>query len=161
MSTVIERAHADLDAGRPWMARDRLVSALRDRQDDEVLNLLAEVHEQLGDLPAAGALWFVTGLEDDRARTALEAWRERHPGERARWNSIPSPVRRHARAPQLIALREDATRVSRAGTAPAAEVPDEAWWEPVVVGGGCLLVVAGVLALIVIGAGTVWGWLWG
>ncbi len=41
MSTVIEHARADLDAGRPWMARDRLVSALRDRHDDEILDLLA------------------------------------------------------------------------------------------------------------------------
>jgi hypothetical protein len=161
MSTVIQRARADLDAGRPWMARDRLVSALRDRQDDEVLDLLAEVHAQLGDLPAAGALWFVTGRDDEISRVALLAWYERHPTDQRRWDNIPSPVRRHARAPQLIALREDATRASRAGTAPAADVPVEAWWEPIVFGGGFLVLVAWVFSMIGIGMWTAWGWIWG
>ena len=70
MSTVIQRAHADVEAGHPWMARDRLVSALHQRQDDEILHLLAEVHAQMGDLPAAGALWFATARDDERARAA-------------------------------------------------------------------------------------------
>ena len=162
MSTVIQRAHTDLVSGRPWLARDRLVSALRERQDDEIVDLLAEVHEQLGDLPAAGALWFVTGRDDDRARTALEAWRERHPGERARWNSIPSPVRRHVDTHELRALREASARASRARTGPEPQdIPAEAWWERVVFGGGCLISVATVIALIGIGLSTVWSWLGG
>jgi hypothetical protein len=162
MSTLIQRAGADLDAGRPWMARDRLVGALRDRQDDEVLDLLAEVHQQLGDLPAAAALWFVTGRDDDVSRAALAAWHERHPTDQRRWNSIPSPVRRHARTPQLIALQDAATRASRAGTAPVGtEAAPEAWWERIVFGGGCLLTVVSTLALIGIGMWTVWQWIWG
>ena len=162
MSTVIQRAHADVEAGHPWMARDRLVSALQQRQDDEILHLLAEVHAQMGDLPAAGALWFATARDDERARAAIAAWRERHPGQIARWNSIPSPVRRHACTPELNALQDAASRASRARTGPEPQdIPAEAWWEKVVFGGGCLLTVLALVALIGIGLMTVMGWIWG
>ncbi|MGL5851537.1 MAG: hypothetical protein ACRCZD_12215 [Phycicoccus sp.] len=52
---AVERARADLDAGRPWLARDRLSRVLAPRQDDEVLDLLAETHAVMHDLPAAGS----------------------------------------------------------------------------------------------------------
>ena len=38
MTTSIERARADLEAGRAWKARDRLEGALADRQDHELLD---------------------------------------------------------------------------------------------------------------------------
>ena len=103
----------------------------------------------------------MTGRDDDRARVALNGWRERHPGEQARWNSIPSPVRRHVRTPQPTALREAAAQTSRATTAPAADMTVEAWWEPVVLGGGFLVLVVWVVSMIGIGKWTVWGWIWG
>lgn len=37
----------------------------------------------------------------------------------------------------------------------------EAWWEPVVLGGGFLVLVAWVVSMIGIGMWTVWGWIWG
>lgn len=159
---AVERARADLDAGRPWMARDRLTSALAQRQDDEILDLLAEVHATLGDLPAAGALWFATGRDDESTRPALDAWSERNPTDERRWLSVPSPVRRHATTPTLTALRDAAAASSRARTSPPVpNHPDEAWWERIVFGGGCLVGVLWLVAMVGIGMWTVVRWIWG
>jgi hypothetical protein len=79
--SVEERCRRDLAAGRPWVARDRLYGALRDRPADPALwTLLAEVHEDMRDLPAAGAAWFLTdrGDDDAQAAAALAALRSRH-----------------------------------------------------------------------------------
>jgi hypothetical protein len=161
VSGAVERARADLEAGRPWMARDRLTSALAQRQDDEILDLLAEVHAVMGDLPAAGALWFATGRDDETARPALDAWSERNPTDERRWLSIPSPVRRHATTANLTALRDAATAASRARTSPPApDQPDEAWWERIVFGGGCLVGVLWLVAMVGIGMWTVLRWIW-
>lgn len=105
----IARARADLDAGRPWKARDRLTGLLAHRQDLEVLDLLATVHHDMQDLPAAGALWFVTGRDDDNARNSIAAWRERYGSDQVRWRSIPGPIRREVRARDLRSLQEAAT----------------------------------------------------
>jgi hypothetical protein len=67
VTTSIALARADLDEGRAWKARDRLDGLLTTRQDDEVLDLMGEVRFAMGDLPAAGALWFVTGRDDETA----------------------------------------------------------------------------------------------
>ena len=75
--TAIARARADLVAGRHWKARDRLDGLLSVRQDSEVADLLATVHYEMHDLPAAGALWFVTGRNDEVARESIAAWRQR------------------------------------------------------------------------------------
>lgn len=75
----MERAAADLLRAEPWLARDRLLGALRAGPlDQEVLRGLAESYTALGDLPAAGACWFLTDAEDtdpaaDAALTALRA----------------------------------------------------------------------------------------
>lgn len=162
MSGALARARADLEAGRPWMARDRLVGALAQRQDDELLDLLAEVHETMGDLPAAGALWFVTGRDDDRARAAVDAWRDRHASDEQRWRSIPGPVRRHARPPTALdELRAAAVVESRGRTAPLPDVPEEGSWRDALAPVGCLLVLLGVLVLVVVGGWTVWHWIRG
>ena len=73
MSDGLARATADLAAGRPWSARNRLNGVLAHRQDTEVLDLLATVHYEMQDLPAAGALWYVLGRDDDAAQRSIEA----------------------------------------------------------------------------------------
>lgn len=144
-----------MDGARPT------VGALQQRQDDEILHLLAEVHAQMGDLPAAGALWFATARDDERARAAIAAWRERHPGLIARWNSIPSPVRRHACTPELNALEgrceQGLARSDRPGTPghPRRGMVGEGRLRRRVPAVGLALV-----ALIGIGLMTVMGWIW-
>lgn len=78
---AVERARADLVRGEPWRARDRLLGALRDRPlDQEVLRALAETYTEMRDLPAAGACWFLTSVEDDDpvAAVAFSALRGRY-----------------------------------------------------------------------------------
>jgi hypothetical protein len=153
----LARARADLAAGRAWKARDRLTGLLAHRHDLEVLDLLASVHHEMQDLPAAGALWFVTGRDDDKARSSIAAWRERHGSDRARWLSIPGPIRREARAGDLGSLQEAAT--SEAGRFARPRQTDdftEAWWEPIV----SIAFLVWVAAMIVIGMWTVVRWIW-
>ncbi|MGA9761119.1 MAG: DUF6584 family protein [Gaiellaceae bacterium] len=73
---VLERARAEIAAGRLWKARERLAGVIRfDRYDQKVLDLLGEVHFSMGDLPAAGRLWFLTeriGHETESAHAALQ-----------------------------------------------------------------------------------------
>jgi hypothetical protein len=157
----LARARADLEDGRPWKARDRLTGLLTHRQDLEVLDLLATVHHEMQDLPAAGALWFVTGRDDEKARNSIAAWRERHGSDRDRWRSIPGPIRKESRASDLRSLQEAAT--SEAGRFPRLRQTDdftEAWWEPVVFGGGAIAFVLWVVAMFVIGMWTVVRWIW-
>jgi hypothetical protein len=148
----LARARADLEDGRPWKARDRLTGLLTHRQDLEVLDLLATVHHEMQDLPAAGALWFVIGRDDEKARKSIAAWRERHGSDRDRWRSIPDPIRRESRASDLRSLQEAAT--SEAGRfARPRQTADftEAWWEPIV----SIAFYLWVVATIVIGMWTV------
>jgi hypothetical protein len=157
----IARARADLAAGRKWKARDRLTGLIAHRQDLEMLDLLATVHHEMQDLPAAGALWFVTGRDDDKARTSIAAWRERHGSDQDRWRSIPGPIRREVGASDLRSLQEAAT--SEAGRfARPRQTPEyaEAWWEPIVFGGGTIAFLLWVVAMICIGMWTVVRWIW-
>ena len=89
--TALERSRADVRRGEPWLARDRLVGALRSEpSNQDVLVLLAEVHTELGDLPAAGACWFLTDRSDDGpAAEALAALRNRYRNPIALANSLP------------------------------------------------------------------------
>jgi hypothetical protein len=161
VNTSIARARADLDAGRPWKARDRLNGLLRDRQDAEVLDLLATVHYEMHDLPAAGALWFVIGRDDEIAHDSITAWRQRHGNDEARWHSIPSPVRRSASSRHLSALEGAAKRVA-AGRRSRWNEPGEyipSWWdrcEPIVFGAFAIW----ALAMIGVGMWTVFLWIW-
>ncbi len=156
MTSALERARADLAAGRAWLARDRLTGLLDHRQDDEVLALLVEVHLAMGDLPKAGALLVLLGGEGPEVDAALAAWRHRYGDPEARWRSIPAPVR-VARGPELAALR----------VAEADRPPGERDLPPDHVEGGegpgvgaalgCLLALAGVLAVLalaLVGAAT-------
>lgn len=79
--TAIDRARADLRRGQPWLARDRLLSVLRDEPCDQaVLRALAGAYAALGDLPAAGACWFLTDADDadPAAAAGLAALRGRY-----------------------------------------------------------------------------------
>jgi hypothetical protein len=153
-----------VEAGRLWKARDRLHGVLRDRQDSEVLDLLATVHYEMHDLPAAGALWFVTGRADEIATSSVSAWRERNGNDEARWHSLPGPVRRGVQSQHLGRL-EGAARSVAAGrrrrwVEPGGSVHSTAWWmgfEPVIFA----VVVTWILAMIGIGTWTVIRWIWG
>lgn len=164
VTDALARARADLENGRAWKARDRLTGLLAHRQDPDVLELLATVHQEMQDLPAAGALWFVTGRDDDLARSSIEAWRERYRSDEALWHSIPAPIRREVRAPDLGSLRQaamsEAGRFARPRPHPTEE-HDEAWWEPVVFGGLALAFVVGFVATLGIGLWTLGRWVLG
>ena len=114
-----------------------------------MLDLLAAVYYDLGELPKAGALWHVTGRDDARAAAAAEAWRERYGDDGARWRSIPAVVRRQR-------LRD------RPGRAQLDErvISEQTRGSPVV-SVGCLLVLAVLLALVGIGLWTTGRWLLG
>jgi hypothetical protein len=112
---VLERARAEIAAGRLWKARDRLAGAIRfDRYDQAVLELLGEVHFLMGDLPEAGRCWFLTecsGFEAEQARNALEERFGRDPALVLEWipfggelELYPPVVR--LRLEQLIAQAE-------------------------------------------------------
>lgn len=162
MTDALERARADLAAGRAWQARDRLTSHLVHRQDDDVLELLARVHLAMGDQPKAGALLHVVrrgDVVDDVERSAVDAWRRRFGDADARWRSIPAPVRRARRA-ELDELRGAVRTTGADSDLPPAEA--------VGVGGkrssllGCLAMTAVLVMLVVlmlVGAATVVGWL--
>ena len=73
--SVIERAHADIAAGRLWLARDRLTGALAHRPHDAaVIDLLADVYLQMGDAPAAGRMLMLSERDDEVAREARETF---------------------------------------------------------------------------------------
>jgi hypothetical protein len=157
----LARARADLAAGRPWSARNRLNGVIAHRQDFEALDLMATVHYEMGDLPAAGGLWYVIGRDDDVARRSIAAWLEHHRNDLARWHSIPAPVRRAVSTEPLDVLRRAAGQSGKGGTrhpVPAGE--PEAWWEPVVFGGCAIIVTVWILAMVVIGMWTVFHWIW-
>lgn len=149
MVTVVERAQRDIEDGRLWKARDRLAGALVHRQDNEVVSLLATVHQLMGDLPAAGALWFVLERDDDDTRQSLEAWRERYPTSDQQARSIPGPLRPWRRDPSILAT-------------PIVDNPDPDWRERAGEAVAILIVVVVlgvVLGLLGVGGWTVAGWL--
>ena len=113
----MQRARADLAAGREWKARERLVSYLAGEYDAEALDLLGEVSYTMRDLPAAGAAWFGTGRRGKDVDEAVEAWRERHGDHFAQlWSSLPRSVRELEGNKRVDALRRRAEQVGH-GTA--------------------------------------------
>jgi hypothetical protein len=78
MPAVVERARDDIRNDRLWKARDRLASALKaDPANQELLELLGEVHFRMGDLPNAGRHWILTGHTGPDVDAALAAFEER------------------------------------------------------------------------------------
>jgi len=147
----VERARADLAAGRAWKARDRLVGALSARADDELLGLLGDVHAGMGDPPAAGAAWVGSTRTGPEVDAALAAWRERHGHDPLQlWLSLPTLVR-EGEAERVRALRAEATQ----------RALDLRGWHPAVLTslrlpapprptGSRLAVGAGVLAMLLV-----------
>ena len=120
-SGAVERARADLAAGRAWKARDRLTGYLRDEYDDEALELLGEVHHTMGDLPAAGAAWFGTARRGRDVDEAIEAWRDRYDDHFPEmWRSLPRTVREQPGNKRVEALRR---RAEQTGAAAASIRP--------------------------------------
>lgn len=78
MGDGLDRARADIDAGRLWKARDRLRGVVGSLPaDQEALRLLGEVHLRMGDDPEAGRWLFLTERDDDAARAAVAAFTDR------------------------------------------------------------------------------------
>lgn len=113
---TIRRARADLAAGRPWKARDRLSGVLRQSPSNQpVLELLGEVLYQMGDAPAAGRVWFLTERRGPDVDEALRVFLERYGRHsidlirvlkvRAPIDSYPSEVRE-----RLVTLQTEAKR---------------------------------------------------
>lgn len=161
MTDALARARADLAAGQAWKARDRLTGVMSTRTDDEVLDLLGEVYFQMGDLPAAGSLWFVTGRNDESAQAAIAAWHERFRGAEARWHSVPRARRMSADEAHLKQLQHNSQLAARARwdmkreRVHAADRVHSTDWEGIVI----MTVVFVVLALMAIGAVTVLRWI--
>lgn len=116
---AIDRARDDLANDRAWKAHDRLQGLIGQRYDREIVGLLAEAHQAMRNYPAAGALWFVLGRDDDVAKHAIAAWHEKCPNEEARLNSLPKRIRVDAEGAHVDELREAARRW-RSGVRPPA-----------------------------------------
>ena len=120
-SGAVQRARADIAAGREWKARDRLVGHLADHYDAEALELLGEVHYAMRDLPSAGAAWFGTSRRGEDVDESVDAWRERHADNFGQmWRSLPRTVRSHEGNKRVDALRRRAEQEAPApATSPA------------------------------------------
>jgi hypothetical protein len=154
-SGAVQRARADLAAGREWKARDRLVGHLADHYDAEALELLGEVHYAMRDLPSAGAAWFGTTRRGADVDTAVEAWRERHADHFGQmWRSLPRTVRDVHGNKRVDALRR---RAEQDAPAPAIAAPAKGGVDAAVV----IAVAVGVLfvACALVGLVTVLKWL--
>ena len=168
-SNAVLRARADLDAGREWKARERLVGHLAGEFDAEALELLGEVNYAMRDLPAAGAAWFGTVRRGKDVDEAIEAWRERHGDHFAQmWSSLPRSVREREGNKRVDALRRRAEQAKAPVTPtdaprpPGAGSPVDSSAEEggpdaatiIAVGLAVLFVVCAVIGLV-----TLLGWL--
>jgi hypothetical protein len=106
---VVARAHEAIDAKQLWVARDLLAAHVREERDVDALRLLGEVHHGMGDLPAAGAVWFGAGVKGPEVEAAVQAWRSLHGDDfGAMWRSLPRSVRQEPRSKKVEALRSKA-----------------------------------------------------
>lgn len=164
----VERARRDATDGRAWKARDRLTGLLAHRPDAAVADELARIHHTMQDLPAAGALWFVTGRDGAAADAAVAAWREQHGNAAAQWRTIPRPLRdAFASEPHLVQLQANAREAERTsiqryqrkqrGLTPHGPAGMERVWDIVIPTFLTVLALA-LVALMGIGMWTAWGW---
>lgn len=152
--TALRNARRDLDAGRPWLARDRLTTYLSAHLDERVLDALGDVYATMGDLPAAGAVWFALDRDDDLARRAAAAFVEYYGQSPERtWNALPRAVRMHSRAPQVAELRIDFAR--------ATEPPPDTRFADAVLGTTIFAGCAGALSAAAVGVVTIIRWIFG
>lgn len=155
--SAVQRARADLEAGREWKARERLLEHLAGEYDAEALELLGEVYYAMRDLPAAGAAWFGTGRRGQDVDDAIEAWRERHDDHFAQmFRSLPRVVREREGNKRVDALRRRAEQLDSSESAPTqgasaaesapASGPDAAFI--IAIGLGVLFVACAVIGLV-------------
>jgi hypothetical protein len=162
-SNAVQRARADLAAGREWKARERLLGHLAGEYDAEALELLGEVNYAMRDLPAAGAAWFGTTRRGKDVDEAVEAWRERHGDHFPQmWSSLPRAVREREGNKRVDALRRRAEQAKSTAPRPPHGPGDDASSG----GGGvdAATIIALALAVLfvacaVIGLVTLLGWL--
>lgn len=120
---VLAQARAAVDDGVLWRARDLLAGLLEVERDPEALALLGQVHEDMGDLPRAGAIWFAAGAKGPEVDAAVAAWRAQSDDDFAvMWFSLPASVRVEPMPRRVEALRERA----RAAGADVDAVPGTA-----------------------------------
>jgi len=167
--TALERSRADVERGEPWLARDRLLGALRTQPgDQDVLVLLAEVYTELGDLPAAGACWFLTERADDgRATEALAALRNRYRNPVALANSLPltqDPARYPPAARRRIAdLRDELAALGLDWDPPGRprpRFPQRERLAAALIVAFWVVFVAANLVVYALGLITAAGWIW-
>jgi len=154
-STAVTRAHADIEAGRLWKARDRLSAAIRDSPtDQDVLALLGEIYFRMGDQPAAWRYWALTPRQGSDAEAAERAFDERYgrAGLAEQLSQIPArePIEDYPSGARerLLALRERARSASIAWP-PARPVGQEEGYGDEEIEGGCLG--AGAIGILLIG----------
>lgn len=155
---VVDKARADLRAGREWKARDQLVGHVANSYDPDALGLLGEVHATMRDLPSAGAAWFGTNRRGADVDDAVDAWRDRHSDNFVQmWHSLPRSVRDHEGNKRVDALRRRVEKDQPAAGVDAAEGDSEGGVDAAVI----IAVAVGILFLVcaVIGFVTLLGWL--
>jgi hypothetical protein len=82
-SSALDRARADLAAGRPDLARDRVQGylhtlALKGEYSAETYVLLGDIFFAMRDFARAGGAWILTDRDDDCARLSFEAFTQRY-----------------------------------------------------------------------------------
>ncbi len=119
-SGVVARAHALIESGERWRARDLLAEHVDGTGPEAgALILYGEVLHSMGDLPAAGAAWFGAGVRGPEVDAAVAAWRERYDDDFARmWRSLPRSVRAEPRSPRVEALRARALEADEEAATP-------------------------------------------
>lgn len=146
---VVAEATRAIEHHQLWVARDLLAAHVRQERDLVALRLLGEVHHGMGDLPAAGAVWFGAGVKGPEVDAAVKAWRESHGDDfGAMWRSVPRSVRQEPRSKKVEALRAKALEARGVGEStpdPAGSAPDSG-------GGGidAAQIIAWVIAAFVI-----------
>ncbi len=136
---VIDRARADLAAGRAWKARDRLQGARASRpHDQEILGLLGDVAWAMDDHPAAGAAWWLTQRSGPDVDAAYLALYERAGNDPAQLLRMIKPAPPATRYPEAVVQRvqwlvRDAEPWDRYQwlfeERPVRERPEEGEWE--------------------------------
>lgn len=113
---MVERARNDIEAGRLWKARDRLIVAVKERPADQaILGTLGEVYFAMGDQPAAGRYWFLTERRGSEMAEAMAAFEERwgsNLGEKLKLLSFAAGPEEYplAARERLHSLEEEARR---------------------------------------------------
>lgn len=79
---AVERARADLAAGRAWLAAQRLEDRLRNvGHDDEAMQLMGAVRASMGDECEAGRWWLLSGATGDAVEVAVGRYVAAHGGD--------------------------------------------------------------------------------